>query len=103
MAGNNIYQGQIQGPFKAGQSLMNLIKEQSAFTPKYLSHIGIQTPTENVVKHPDSLVELNISGGSYTIEIGKTGIYEIGNTRVYDIKFLDNKDNNTIVDYTIVY
>lgn len=98
----NIYQGQLQGPFKANQELMDLIKEQCISAPDYVKHIGIQTATDNVVLHPQALVQMKICGKEQTIEIGKTNCYEIGNTEITSIKFLEDKDNNTIVDYTAI-
>ena len=37
-----------------------------------------------------------------TYEIGKTGMYEVGNTKITSLQFLEDKDNNTIIDYTVV-
>ena len=34
-------------------------------------------------------------------EIGKTGIYEIGNTEITSIYFAQDTDENSIIDYTI--
>lgn len=102
MAGTNKAQGQLIGPFSAGQELMDLISEQCVTSPLYVEHIGIQTEVQNVIIHPETLVEIKISGQTQTIEVGKTGIYEIGNTKVTSIKFLNDRDNNTIVDYIVV-
>lgn len=102
MDGVNIYQGQIQGPFKANQDVLNLISAQCISKPRYISHLGIQTETDNILLHPEALIEIIINGQKQTIEVGKTGIYEIGNTKVTSIKFLEDKDNNTIIDYVIV-
>lgn len=98
----NIYQGQIQGPFKANEELMNKIAEQCKTAPRYIKHLGIQTETDNIIINPNALVELTICGKDQTIEIGKTNCYEIGNTKVTSIKFLEDKDNNTIIDYTAI-
>lgn len=98
----NICQGQLIGPFEANQNLMSLINDQCVSTPKYLKHIGIQTDVHDVVKHPETLIELKVNGKLFTIEIGKTGIYEIGNAEVTLIRFLNDRDNNTIVDYIAV-
>lgn len=97
----NICQGQLIGPFKANQNLMNLINEQCVSKPQYLKHIGIQTE-ETDVDNPDTLIELKVNDKLFTVAIGKTGIYEIGNTEVTLIRFLNDKDNNTIVDYIAV-
>ena len=98
----NIYQGQIQGPFKANEDLMNKVVEQCKTAPKYIKHLGIQTETDNILINPNALVTLIICGKEQTIEIGKTNCYEIGNTKVTSIKFLEDKDNNTIIDYTAI-
>ena len=98
----NKYQGQLQGPFKAGQELMTLIAEQCIAAPAYIKHIGIQTATDNVVLHPQALIQMTICGKEHTIEIGKTNCYEIGNTEITSVKFMEDKDNNTIVDYTVI-
>ena len=103
MAGYNKYQGQIQGPFKANQELIDLIEKQCISRPLYLWHVGIQTATDNVVIHPSALVQMTIFGKPQTIEVGKTNVYEIGNTKVTSIKFLEDKDNNTIVDYIAIF
>lgn len=98
----NIYQGQVQGPFKAYQDVVDIIREQCVSTePFYIKHLGIQTETHDVLQHPETLVELVINGKIQTIEIGKSGIYEIGSTCVTSIKFLNNRDNNTIIDYVL--
>lgn len=102
MTGINKAQGQLVGPFSAGQELMDLISEQCASKPSYIEHIGIQSETHNVNIHPETLIEMKISGQIQTIEIGKTGIYEIGNTKITSIKFRNDRDNNTIVDYIAV-
>lgn len=98
----NIYQGQIQGPFKANQELMNVIREQCITAPKYVKHLGIQTKVTEITTTPNNLVKLNICGKETTIEIGTTHVYEIGNTKVTSIKFLEDKDNNTIIDYIAI-
>lgn len=98
----NIYQGQVQGPFKAYQDVVDIIREQCVSTePFYIKHLGIQTETHDVLQHPETLVELVINGKIQTIEIGKSGIYEIGSTCVTSIKFLNDRDNNTIIDYVL--
>lgn len=98
----NIYQGQLQGPFKANKELMDLIKEQCLTAPKYVKHLGIQTATDNIIINPGALVKLTICGKEQTIEVGKTNCYEIGNTQITSIKFAEDKDNNTIIDYTAI-
>lgn len=98
----NVYQGQLQGPFRANQELMKLIEEQCVTAPKYVKHLGIQTKVTEITTSPSNLIQLTICGKETTIEVGTTHVYEIGNTRVTSIKFLENKDNNTIIDYIAI-
>lgn len=102
MTKDNIYQGQLQGPFKAGQDLFDLVKEQCISAPNYIKHIGIQTATDNSMLTPHVLVQMTICGKEQTIEIGRTNCYEIGNTEITSVKFMEDKDNNTIIDYTAI-
>lgn len=88
--GNNVHQGQLRGPFTAEQELFTLIKEAAAVPFTYITHIGVQTDIRNIIM---------VNGKEY--EIGKTGIYEIGNTEITSLKFKEDVDINTIVDYTI--
>ena len=87
---NNVHQGQLRGPFTAEQELFTLIKEAAAVPFTYITHIGVQTDVRNIII---------VNGKEY--EIGKTGIYEIGNTEITSLKFKEDVDINTIVDYTI--
>ena len=88
--GSNVHQGQLRGPFVAKQELFTLIKEAAAVPFTYITHIGVQTDIRNIII---------VNGKEY--EIGKTGIYEIGNTEITSLKFKEDVDINTIVDYTI--
>lgn len=89
--GINGYTGQLIGPFKANEELYDKIIAAAAQPINYVSHIGIQTDIKNYVY---------INGEEY--EIGKTGIYEIGNTEINSIYFAQDTDENSIIDYTIV-
>ena len=88
--GVNRYTGQLIGPFTANEELYDKIVAAAAYPIDYVSHIGIQTDVKNYIY---------INGKEY--EIGKTGIYEIGNTEITSLKFKEDVDINTIVDYTI--
>ena len=88
--GENRYMGQLKGPFKANQELFELIKSDAAIDIKYVKHLGIQTDVSAIVI---------INNKEY--EIGKTGIYEIGNTDITSIMFKADTDDNTLIDYTI--
>ena len=89
--GTNGYTGQLIGPFLAHQELFDLISAAAAQPVAYVSHIGIQTDIKNYIY---------INNKEY--EIGKTGIYEIGNTEITSIYFTQDTDENSIIDYTIV-
>ncbi len=95
---NNIYQSQIQGPFSARQNIVDLIKLQipSEFQSSFkITHIGITTDVGAIVELDDNPSAKDLR------EVGKTGMYEIGNTRVRTIRFQEDKDNNTIIDYVV--
>lgn len=101
-AKSNIFQGQLRGPFTANTELMNLINEQCVSTVRYVKHLGIQTETHNILIHPEYLIKMKINNKETTIEVGKTGIYELSNTEITSIQFLNDRDNNTVIDYTAV-
>lgn len=88
--GTNYYQSQLTGPFSTTDEIMNKIRENAAVKFSRVSHLGIQTDVRNFV----------IINGE-EVEIGKTGIYEIGNTEITSIRFKQDVDKNTIIDYTI--
>lgn len=89
--GDNGYSGQLLGPFNANQELVNLIQQDALKEIEYVKHLGIQTKI-------GTLLEIN----NKTVEIGKTGIYEIGNTEINSIYFLEDTDDNAIIDYTVI-
>ena len=80
---------------------MDLVNTQCVSKAQYLKHIGIQTDKTDVEK-PETLVELKINNKLFTIAIGKTGIYELDNTEITLIRFLNNRNNNTVIDYVAV-
>lgn len=87
---SNGFQGQLVGPFEAGDGLFKYIQEQASVDFDFVSHLGIQTKVGSSVF---------INGEEF--EIGKTGIYEIWDARITSISFAQDVDKNTIVDYTI--
>lgn len=89
--GANGYTGQLVGPFIAYEELYDKISAAAAQPIAYISHIGVQTDVKNYIY---------INNKEY--EIGKTGIYEIGNTEITSIYFAQDTDDNSIIDYTIV-
>lgn len=89
--GVNGYTGQLIGPFNANEELYDKIVAAAAYPINYVSHIGIQTDTKNIVYINNK-----------ECEIGNTEIYEIGNTEITSIYFAQDTDENSIIDYTIV-
>lgn len=86
----NIYTGQLKGPFTAGDELFVKIQEDAAIPVSFVKHLGIQADEGSII---------NINNKN--IEIGKTGIYEIGNTEIKSLIFVQDMPENTIIDYTI--
>lgn len=86
----NLVTGQLKGPFKANQELIEKIKEDSAIDSLYVKHLGVQTD-----------IGYYIYINNQEFEIGKTGIYEIGNTEILSLFFKQDTDENSIIDYTI--
>lgn len=86
----NGYMGQIKGPFKSGQELIELINADAVDEVAYVEHIGIQTDVS-------AYVLLN----EKEIEIGKTGIYEINDVEISSLVFKKDTDENTIIDYVV--
>ena len=87
----NGYTSQLIGPFEENEELFEKINDNAIEEVAYVNHLGIQTDVSNYIY---------INGEKY--EIGKTGIYEIGNAKVTSLYFAQNVDNNTIIDYTVV-
>ena len=89
--GDNGYSGQLLGPFNANEELIDLIQQDAIGEINYVKYLGIQTE-----------IGAFISINNDIVEIGKTGIYEIGNTEINSIFFLEDTDDNSIIDYTII-
>ena len=89
---NNNCRGQLIGPFIKNTELFYLIQSFYTKPISYINHLGIQTDIENY---------LYINGKEY--EIGKTGVYEIGNTEITSIYFSQDVNENSIIDYTVVF
>ena len=89
--GYNVYQSQIMGPFSANTNLLIKIREDCQDSSANIWHLGIQTDIGNKFK----INEKNV-------QIGKTGIYEIGNTKITQFSCLQDLNANTIIDYVII-
>ncbi len=89
--GNNLYMGQLVGPFNAKEELYIKIVADAAIPIDYVSHLGIQTKKDTFFFVNNELRQ-----------VGKTGMYEIGNTKITSLYFKEDTDNNTIIDYSIV-
>lgn len=90
--GVNGYVGQLKGPFKANENLIDLIINEATIKIKYIKYLGIQASIGTIV------VINNIE-----TEIGKTGFYEVGNldTQINSLYFINPTDENVILDYII--
>lgn len=88
--GNNGHMGQLVGPFKAKENLYFQIEKDAKGTILYVEHLGIQAGISDIVY---------INGAPY--EIGKTGIYEVGNTEITSIYFEKDTNEYAIVDYIV--
>ena len=86
----NGYTGQIKGPFAANAELFSQIKAMCVADATDIAHLGIQAEVS-------SMVSIN----SEDIEIGKTGIYEVRDTHINSIKFKQDMDENTIIDFVL--
>ena len=86
----NRYQSQLKGPFNADEEIMDLVRAAAAVDVECIWHLGVQTDVR-------ALIRVN----GHEVEIGKTGIYEIGNTEVTSLQFVQDVDENTIIDYVI--
>lgn len=86
----NIYTGQLKGPFTAGEELFTKIQNDAAIAVSFVKHLGVQADKGSI-----------ISINNKDVEIGKTGIYEIGNTEIKSLIFVQDMPENTIIDYTI--
>lgn len=86
--GDNKSIGQIKGPFSENQEIITSIVEPNY----YVKQIGISTK-------PLKSYFLIINGEEY--EIGYTGMYEIGNTKITSLYFLQDMEEDTIIDYVL--
>lgn len=92
----NGYQGQIRAnqqqgqKFIAGQEIITLIQQTTAFPIRYIQRIGIQAPEKT-----------KISINNKEIEIGKTGIYEVNNVEITSLKFIQDSSKNVIIDFIV--
>ena len=86
----NGHMGQLVGPFKAKQELYHLIQENAYVNIMYVEQIGVQTAK-------DAILYINHE----PFQIGKGGIYEIGNTEITSLYFDKDTDEYTIIDYVV--
>lgn len=86
----NGYMGQLVGPFKAKEELFDKIQEDAYVKVEFVNQIGIQV-------EKDTIVYIN----KKPVQVGRTGIYEIGNTEITSIYFEADTDKYAIIDYTI--
>lgn len=92
MEKNNVSAGQLYGPFKAKEELYDkiLANIKEGWNCYFVKHLGVETDKNTIIY---------INGNS-TI-VGRTGIYEIGNTEITSIYFDKDTKDNTIIDYIV--
>lgn len=74
---------QLIGPFQANKELC---------TFGVIKHLGIQIK---------SLTPIIVIINNQEIEIGKTEMYELRDVEITSLKFKQNMDNNTIIEYIL--
>lgn len=74
---------QLIGPFQANKELCNF---------GAIKHLGIQIK---------SLIPIIVIINNKEIEIGKTEMYELTDVEITSLKFKQNMDNNTIIEYIL--
>lgn len=74
---------QLIGPFKANEELC---------TFGTIKHFSVQIK---------SLIPMTIIINNQEIEIGKTEIYELRDVEITSLKFKQDMDNNTIIEYVL--
>ena len=74
---------QLVGPFQANKELC---------PNGVIQHLGVQVKT---------LIPVVIILNNQEIEIGQTEMYELKDVAITSLKFKQNMDNNTIIDYIL--
>lgn len=87
---NNIYSGQLFGPFKAKEELYSKITEQCPWNCLYVKHLGIETEKNNIIYINNK-----------PFQIGITNIFELGDTEIKSIYFENDTRNDSIIDFVI--
>lgn len=95
--GSNGYQGQIKasdqpnGIFLADQNIISLIQEacNNQFSGS-ISRLGIEAPQ-------GTFILIN----NRSIQIGKTGLYEVNDVHITALAFVQNSTKEATVDYII--
>lgn len=86
--------GQIKGPFQQGEDVVSLIKKEIGTKINFykIFKIGINC-------HIGDCVEIN----GQSIEIGKTGMFELRDTNIDSLIFQQKEDVDTSIEYIIQY
>ena len=91
------YQGQIRaadqtnGYFPANLELITLIRQScNNLFNGYVERLGIEAPEKTMIK-------IN----NQSIEIGKTGLYEVNNAHITSLQFVNNSTQDAIIDFII--
>ena len=88
MAKTNGRTGQLTGPFTANTEIMSLIKLDASNEVNAITKIGIQSKRNHFIR---------LDGVAF--QLGDSGILEFEDTALTSIRFSQNEDYNTIIDY----
>lgn len=87
----NGYTGQLQGSFEANEDLLVKIKSQCKEPFKGILKLGITSQEGHFI---------NINGEKF--RIGKTGKFEFRNVDINELKFLQEEDSHSFIDYIYI-
>lgn len=102
---NTGYVGQLRGPFQPGVNIISLIGAVSGHPLK----IGISVDPYDLMPYFDPnnnplrfSIQFNAQEPSYTIRLGKTGMYEMDTpTDIYRLTFLQEVPESTLIEYVV--
>lgn len=102
---NKGYVGQLRGPFQPGVNIISLIGAVAGHSVR----LGISVDPYDLMPYFDPgrnplrfSIQYTSQGPSYTIELGKTGMYEMDTpTSIYRLTFLQEAPNSTLIEYAV--
>ena len=106
MAGTNGFFSQLQGPFSANTELFPSIQSQCNRPIEYISQLGVHcVGNSNLNLQEMRSGQTIISNQIFVIinniefQIGKTRMLELQDVQITSIKFKQDMDENTFIDY----